>query len=70
MQCEIPHHNLPQHYQSIPAPLTRQQTTSGDHWHLATQADALSSLPHVPYHNHHLVCHYPNAKALHLFSKF
>jgi hypothetical protein len=30
----------------------------------------LSSLPHVPYHNHHLVCHYPNAKALHLFSKF
>jgi hypothetical protein len=49
MQCGKPHHNLPQHYQSIQAPLSWQQTTLGDQWHLGTQADALISLPHVPH---------------------
>ncbi len=63
MQCGKPHHNLPQHYQSIQAPLSWQQTSLGDQWHLGTQADALISLPHVPHHDHHLVCHYPNAKS-------
>lgn len=60
---ENPHHNLPQHYQSNQAPLSWQQTDLGGQWHLGTQADALISLPHVPHHDHHLVCHYPNAKS-------